>query len=66
MKQTPYSPDRNDDTLECFTHFRMHNRICREFCAVRLRCLIERNLRVQPGFFDEDLFSSDAFALRTQ
>lgn len=54
MKHPRYILARHEDTLECFTHFRMSNRICRKYCAVRLRCLIERDQRILPEFFDDD------------
>lgn len=49
----------HDDTIECFTHFRMKDRLCREFCAIRLRCLVEQQQRLFPEMMDDEFFISD-------
>ncbi|MDL2286377.1 hypothetical protein LJC24_02910 [Desulfococcaceae bacterium OttesenSCG-928-F15] len=51
----------NDDTIECFSHFRMKDRICRDFCAVRLRCLVEQQHRLFPELMDEFFISDETF-----
>ncbi|TYT73936.1 hypothetical protein [Desulfobotulus mexicanus] len=56
MKQAPYKAGRHDDTLECYTRFRMDDRICREFCAVRLRCLIAQQQQLEAIFHNDDIF----------
>ncbi|MCW7753581.1 hypothetical protein OOT00_06205 [Desulfobotulus sp. H1] len=65
MKKRSSSQDRYDDTLECYARFRMNDRICREFCAVRLRCLIEQEQQLDAGFLD-DFFVPEESPLRMQ
>jgi hypothetical protein len=32
--------------LGCFGHFRSEDRVCRNYCAVRIRCAIERDQKI--------------------
>lgn len=47
-----------DDYLGCFGNFNRNNLICKKFCAVNLRCAIERDQNVRLELI-EDLVSSD-------
>lgn len=53
------SPGLNlDDYLGCFGNFSRANQVCKKFCAVNLRCAIERdqNFRIE---LIEDLVASE-------
>lgn len=56
-----HSNKLQDDTVECFSNFRMKDRICREFCALRLRCLIEQQQRLFPEMMDDFFFSDETY-----
>ena len=47
-----------DDYLGCFGNFNRSNLICKKFCAVNLRCAIERDQNVRLELI-EDLISSE-------
>ena len=54
-----------DDYLGCFGNFNRTNLICKKFCAVNLRCAIERDQNVRLELI-EDLVSSEDIHGRMQ
>lgn len=49
-----------DDYVGCFGNFNHRNPICKRFCAVNLRCAIERDQNVRIELI-EDLVASEDF-----
>ena len=47
-----------DDYMGCFGNFNRGNLICKKFCAVNLRCAIERDQNVRLELI-EDLVASE-------
>ena len=54
-----------DDHLGCFGEFNIEDPICKKFCALSLRCIIERNQNVRMEML-EDMVFSDGMFLKTQ
>lgn len=54
-----------DDHLGCFGDFNIEDPICKKFCALSLRCIIERDQNVRMEIL-EDLVSPDGMFLKTQ
>lgn len=54
-----------DDHLGCFGNFCMDDPVCSNFCALRIRCTIERDQNVQSEIF-EDLVSGDYINTKIQ
>jgi hypothetical protein len=48
METTPVHRSRSSAILRigCFGHFQPEDRICRNHCAVRIRCAIERDQKI--------------------
>jgi hypothetical protein len=49
-----------DDYLGCFGNFNRGNLICKKFCAVNLRCAIERDQSVRLELIEDLVASEDA------
>jgi hypothetical protein len=49
----------------CFGHFQSEDRICRSHCAVRIRCVIERDQRIYLELYAE-MEEGDGQLLRLQ
>lgn len=47
----------NDDVVECYGRFDIRARICRKYCALRLRCAIEQSEQLRSEQL-EDLMNS--------
>ena len=54
-----------DDHLGCFGDFNIEDPICKKFCALSLRCVIERDQNVRMEIL-EDLVSPDGMFIKTQ
>lgn len=65
MKEKLPTIDRPDDYLDCYGNFRIKDRVCRDHCAVRIRCLIEREQSARVEFY-EDLLSAENMSMRMQ
>ncbi|MFW6081929.1 MAG: hypothetical protein ACOC7W_08440 [Desulfosalsimonas sp.] len=52
-----YLDSQNEDGVECFARFDIRSRICRKYCALRLRCAIEQSEQMRIEQL-EDLMSS--------
>jgi len=54
-----------DGHLGCLANFKREDKICRQFCALRIRCAIEcdQNRRLE---FLEDLVASDEIFMKIQ
>lgn len=57
--------NRVDDAMGCFGGFDANNRICRQLCALRLRCAIERNQNDRLEIL-EDLVEADGIYQKMQ
>ena len=49
--------NKNEDTVECFGSFDIQARICRKYCALRLKCAIEQSEQMRIEQL-EDLMNS--------
>jgi hypothetical protein len=65
MKEELVSKTSLDDHLGCFGDFNIQNPICKKFCALSLRCAIERDHNNRLEFI-EDLLSSDGAFTKLQ
>ena len=54
-----------DDYMGCFGNFNRNTLVCKKFCAVNLRCAIERDQNVRLELI-EDLVSSEDVPGRLQ
>ena len=54
-----------DDHIGCFGDFNAEDRICREFCALRIRCVIESDQVARMEIL-EDLFYVEAANVKIQ
>lgn len=52
-----YLRKENEDAVECFARFDIRSRICRKYCALRLRCAIEQSEQMRIDQL-EDLMNS--------
>ena len=65
MSDHPSQPSRLDAYLDCFGAFQADDPVCRTKCAIRLRCVIERDLAARSDFL-EDMFSPENSPVRVQ
>ncbi|MBA2881783.1 hypothetical protein HNR65_002114 [Desulfosalsimonas propionicica] len=49
--------DEYEDTVECYGRFDIQARICRKYCALRLRCAVEQSQQMRIEQL-EDLMNS--------
>jgi hypothetical protein len=54
-----------DNHLGCFGNFNIEDPICKKFCALRLRCAIDRNKSTRMELL-EDLISSSEMFIKIQ
>ena len=59
-KKTPF-----DKYLGCFGNFNVQDPICKQFCALRLRCLIDRDQNNTLELLEE-LMHSDGVSIKIQ
>ena len=48
-----------DDNLGCFGNFDIKNGMCKKFCALNLRCAIERAQNDQMEFLEDMMYEDD-------
>ena len=53
MKETTKKEYLTDSHLGCFSEFNREDLICSKLCALRLSCVIERNMNAQMELFEE-------------
>lgn len=51
-----------DDHLDCFGNFDIKNPICKTFCALSLRCAIDRDKNVKIDLLEDLISSSGIFS----
>lgn len=54
-----------DERLGCYGSFNIQDPICKRFCALRLRCLIDRDQNHKLELL-EDLISSEFISIKIQ
>lgn len=54
-----------DNYLDCFGNFNIKNPICKTFCALSLRCAIDRDKNIKMDLL-EDLISSSGMFTKIQ
>jgi hypothetical protein len=54
-----------DDHLGCFGNFNIEDLICKKFCALSLRCAIDRDRDIRLELI-EDLMSTDDMLIKIQ
>ena len=47
-----------DDCLDCYGNFNIKNPICKTFCALSLRCAVERDKNIKIDLLEDLIFSS--------
>jgi len=57
--------DDKDDHIGCFGNFSMEDPICRKYCALKLRCAIEREQNLRMDLL-EDLIATDSMVFKLQ
>ncbi|MDJ0854875.1 MAG: hypothetical protein QNI85_04185 [Desulfobacterales bacterium] len=65
MTHSTTAPQDLDRFLGCFGSFNAENNICRQHCALSLRCAIEKDEHMRMELL-EDLISSDGVILKMQ
>ncbi len=65
MKHAGQGDREWDQYLECYGSYTAQDRICREACALSLRCAIEKDHHAQMELL-EDLMSSEGYVLKMQ
>ncbi len=53
MKETIAKRELADSHLGCFSEFNGEDPVCGKLCALRLSCVIERNMNAQMELFEE-------------
>ncbi len=53
MKETIEKEYLNGSHLGCFSKFNREDLICSKLCALRLSCVIERNMNARMELFEE-------------
>ena len=64
MKRTLTARDVLDQYLSCMGEFNIEDPVCKQFCALRLRCAVNRDQQEKGELF-EDLFDSGDMLLKT-
>ena len=65
MKKECIDKTSLDDHLGCFGNFNPQDTICKKFCAISLRCAIDRDQNIRMELI-EDLISSDCILTKIQ
>ena len=60
--QDPIAPA---DEVECFGDFNPERTICKKFCALNIRCAIEKDMNAKMEILDE-LVSGEAIPMKIQ
>lgn len=59
MKKQSAKPARLDQYLSCFGSISLEDAVCRKFCALNLRCAIEKDQNDRMDIMDETEFPDD-------
>jgi len=65
MKKALLKKSTFDDHVGCFGDFSINDIICRKFCALNLRCSIERDQNVRLEVI-EDMVEADGVSIKLQ
>ncbi|UCF91764.1 MAG: hypothetical protein JSW39_26410 [Desulfobacterales bacterium] len=65
MKKRDYDRSPVAAQIECFGDFSLNDPICKKYCALSLRCIIERDQNT-PWEVWEDLVSTEDLFLKIQ
>lgn len=65
MTKLIMKPESSDHHMGCFGDFAIEDAICRKFCALRLRCAVEREQNSRMEMLEE-LLSSEGVPDRVQ
>ncbi|MEE8430470.1 MAG: hypothetical protein V3S16_04405 [Candidatus Desulfatibia sp.] len=65
MKKEFVNKTSINDHLGCFGNFNLEDSICKKFCALSLRCAIDRERDIRLELM-EDLMSSDCMLIKIQ
>jgi hypothetical protein len=65
MKKEFFNETSFDDHLGCFGNFNLKDPICKKFCALSLRCVIDRDRDIRLEFI-EDLMTSEDVLITIQ
>lgn len=64
-KEVTITIENSDDYVGCYGSFNMQDSICRNYCALKLRCAIEREQNMRIDLLEE-LIDSDAVVVKMQ
>ena len=65
MKKEFFGKTSFDDHLECFGNFNLEDPVCKKFCALSLRCAIDRDRDIRLELM-EDLMASEDVLITIQ
>ncbi len=65
MMEAFFKDNPVENYVECFGGLNMEDTICRKYCALRLKCAIERNMQ-QRILQIEDMIGAQEVALKMQ
>ncbi|MBI9084089.1 MAG: hypothetical protein JEZ11_10865 [Desulfobacterales bacterium] len=65
MTPSTQSPTTPTDEVECFGEFNPERTLCKKFCALNIRCAIEKDMNVRMEILDE-LVSGEAIPIKIQ
>ena len=63
MKKASLEQDPLDHYIGCFGEFNVEDTICKQVCALRLRCAIDSSQKQRMSLID-DLFNGDEMLLK--
>jgi hypothetical protein len=49
-----------DERMECFGEFHLSDSVCRKFCSISLRCVMERDEKARAEMLEELVFTDNA------
>lgn len=58
--------DKLDNHIGCFGNFSITDTICKKFCALNLRCYIEKNQNSKIEIIEEIVLSESSFKGKLQ
>ncbi len=64
MKKVLNAQDALDQYLDCMGEFNIENPVCRQFCALRLRCAVDYGQKEKVELLEE-LFDGGDLVLQT-
>jgi hypothetical protein len=66
MRNTVKVQDNLGNHVGCFGNFSINDTICKKFCALNLRCYIEKNQNSRIEIIEEIVFSENTFKGKLQ